>query len=477
MSADELRIIHNLEMYHTDMMWSPHNPASYNNVKYEDIEHAGPPAAPLEFPMPIIHRAHRSAVSVLDHVSGLVYHEKEVLVRAPYSSAGGPRPVGPRRAYLIKKRIASCSYGVVRLAIVLERNMKQEEARDCLQQDEAEWKSTGALVAIKILSCEQIRQNLSPDSSNPLNEVASLQLVGSYHSNVLGCDEVLQSEDELYIVTPYKSGKDLFQRLMGVDQHAAKHPQVQQPARPLKRPSERCAREWFHDLLRGMLHLQNKGISYRNLSLDNLLLDSDSKLVIADFGLALRVPYTDWSNFGGVTDASEGSLRRLILAQGHRGNTPYLAPELLKPGEPFDGFSVDMWAAGVILFLLLVGRAPFRVAHTSDPKFITVAQKGQLRSLLDSLHIKISDNAVDLLQNLLWHDPRRRLTLQEALAHPWVTHDRESSESETSSFDGSKASKCVKFNPSSVCEDLNCRMVSFGEDALGRLSLGRMSSF
>uniref|UniRef100_A0A7S3P484 Protein kinase domain-containing protein n=1 Tax=Amphora coffeiformis TaxID=265554 RepID=A0A7S3P484_9STRA len=477
MSADELIIIDNLEMYHTDM-WSANNPASYNNVKYEDIEHAGPPAAPLEFPMPLIHRAQRSEVSVLDHVTGRVYHEKEVISRAPQPTNYGLRTVGPRRAYLLKKRIAPCTYGVVRLAIVLEQNIKQEETRDCLQQeDEAEWKSTGGLVAIKVLSCEQVRQNLSPDSSNPLNEVASLQLVGSYHPNVLGCDEVLQSEDELYIVTPYKAGKDLFQKLMGVDRNAAKHPQVQQHARPLKRPSERCAREWFKDLLRGMMHLQNKGICHRNLSLDNLLLDPDGKLVIADFGLALRVPYTDWSNFGGVTDASEGSLRRLILAQGHGGNTPYLAPELLKPGAPFDGFSVDMWAAGVILFLMLVGRAPFRVAHSSDPKFLTVAHKGQLRSLLQSLHIKISDDAVDLLQSLLWHDPRRRLTLQEALAHPWVTHDRESSESETSSFDGSKASKCVKFNPSSVCEDLNCRMGIFGEEALGRLSLGRMSSF
>ena len=227
------------------------------------------------------------------------------------------------------------------------------------------------------------------------------------------------------------------------------------------------------------MHLQNKGICHRNLSLENLLLDSEGKLVIADFGLALRVPYTDWSNFGGVTDVSEGSLRRLILAQGNGGNTPYLAPELLKSGATFDGFSVDMWAAGVILFMMLVGRAPFRVANSTDPKFFKVAHKGQLRSLLQSLHIKISEDAVDLLQNMLWQDPRRRLTLQEALAHPWVTQDRESSESETSSFDGSKATNCVKFNPSSVCEDLNCRVVSsFGEESLlGRLSLGRMSSF
>ena len=477
-NMSELIIIDNLEMFHPSM-WSTSskdtNVASSHNVKYEDIENAGPPASPLEFPMPLIHRAQRMEVSVLDHVNGRVYHEKEVVTQ-PVSHSSGHRNFSgaceERRAYLLKKRIARCTNGVVRLAIVLERNMKQEEARECL--DNVEWRSTSDLVAIKILSVERIRQNVSSNSSNPLSEVASLQLVGSYHQNVLGCVEVLQNEEELFIVTPYKPGKDLYQRLMG-GEHSSTGP-MQHPTKPLKRPSEQCAREWFQDLLQGLLHLQNKGICHRNISLENLLVDSEGKLVIADFGFALRVPYTDWSNFGVVTDVSEGTLRRLILPHGHSGNTAYLAPELLRSKMPFDGFSVDMWSAGVVLFMLLVGRAPFRVANPRDPKYVSVAQKGQLRSLLQSLHIRISDDAVDLLQNLLWQDPRRRLTLHEALNHPWVTQIHES-DSVSSSTDGSKSSKCVRFVPSSECKDLNCRLLGFGEESLCRLSLGRMSSF
>lgn len=487
MSA-ELIVIENLEMYSD--MWSMNlynnntsntNMASQkNNVKYEDIEAGGPPAAPLEFPMPLIHRAQRKEVSVVDHLSGRVYHEKELIIAQQQTSH---TVNGARKAYLLKKKLATCTHGVVRLGIVLEQNMKQEESRECLQE-EAAWKSTSNVVAVKVISTERVRQSLSSTSSNPLSEVASLQLVGSYHPNVLGCIEVLQNEEELFIVTPYNHGKDLYQRLMAGER--ASITRTSFALKPLKRPSERCAREWFQDLLRGLSHLQNKGICHRNLCLENLLLDSEGKLTIAGFGHALRVPYTDWSNFGGVTDVSEGALRRLILPQPHSGNVSYLAPELLKVGVPFDGFAVDMWSAGVILFMLLVGRAPFRVAQGSDPKFAAVAQKGQLRSLLQSQQIHVSPEAVDLLQRLLLQDPRRRLTLQEALAHPWVTQDRppEATESESSSVQSSvysveeqKSSKSVRFNPSSVCEDLNCRLVTFSEESLSHLSLGRMSSF
>ena len=484
MSTNDLIIIENLEMY--PEMWptinnSCSNLASSDNAKYEDVENAGSPAAPLQFPTPLIQRAQRLSVSVADHVSGRVYHEKEVITQ--YASH---LTSGPRRAYLLKKKLATCTFGVVRLAIVLEQNLKREEARECLQ--EADWRSTSHLVAIKVISTERVRQNLSTTSSNPLSEVASLQLVGSYHPNVLGCVDVLQNDEELYIVTPYHQGKDLYQKLAASDKacsHSSAGP-AQNPEKPLKRPSERCAREWFVDLLRGLMHLQNKGICHRNLSLENLLLDSEGKLVIADFGYALRVPYTDWSNFGGVTDVSEGTMRRLIRSQPFSGNAPYVAPELLKSNVPFDGFAVDMWSAGVILFMLLVGRAPFRLAHSTDSKFVAISHKGRLRSVLESLHVNISSEAIDLLQNLLRHDPRKRLTLQEALSHPWVTQELgtdseassvQSSSVYSSSVEESKQSKCVRFNPSSVCEDLNCRLVTFGEESLCRLSLGRMSSF
>lgn len=149
------------------------------------------------------------------------------------------------------------------------------------------------------------------------------------------------------------------------------------------------------------------------------MVDENDKLVILDLGMALRVPYRDPSNPGGVTDVSEGTERLLMKAQGQGGKLMYMAPEIVAHDECFDGFAIDLWAAGVVLFVLLVGLAPFRWAHESDTRYAKIA-KGQLKELLHSLNIRISDEACDLLQNMFWRDPRRRLTLSRAMQHPWV---------------------------------------------------------
>ena len=445
-----------LQLLPPSLMWNTSNASGGVGLKYEDVANAGPPAAPLAFPAPQIKPAKRVLVAVEDHVSGLVHHEKEVIL------ACSERGQSSAHAYLMKKCLSQCTHGVVRLAIVLERNVRQDETRDC---PEAEWRSTNNLVCIKVLSSDCLRQHPSSSSSHPLHEISALQLVGSYHVNVLGCVEALQDEEELFIVTPYKHGKDLYHKLMGSNRKArsSRHPSVL----PIRKPSKRVAKGWFRDLLQGLSHLQNKGICHRNLSLENLLLDSDGRLVIADFGFALRVPYTDWRNFGGIADVSEGSTRRLIVATGHGDNLNYLAPEL--HGMPFDGFAVDMWSAGVILFVLLVGRAPFRSTKGDDAHYQAIARKGQLGPLLQSLNIDIDKEAVDLLQNLLWEDPRLRLNLQDALAHPWLTLEEES--------DDALMSSPVRFDSSGERKDRHCRMVTIAEESLAHLSLHRMASF
>jgi serine/threonine protein kinase len=149
------------------------------------------------------------------------------------------------------------------------------------------------------------------------------------------------------------------------------------------------------------------------------MVDENDKLVIIDLGMALRVPYCDPCNPDGVTDVSEGTERLLIQAQGQGGKLMYLAPEIIARDAAFDGFAVDLWAAGVVLFVTLVGLAPFKWAHESDRRYAKIA-KGQLKHLLHSLKIMLSDEACDLLQNMFWRDPRKRLTLAQVMEHPWV---------------------------------------------------------
>jgi serine/threonine protein kinase len=99
-----------------------------------------------------------------------------------------------------------------------------------------------------------------------------------------------------------------------------------------------------------------------------------------------------------------------------------LAPEILERDAAFDGFAADLWSAGVLLFVFLVGLAPFKEPNaTADRRFREISQ-GKLKELMASnLPEKtVSDEACDLLQNMLWRDPSKRLTLSQVIQHPWV---------------------------------------------------------
>ena len=89
----------------------------------------------------------------------------------------------------------------------------------------------------------------------------------------------------------------------------------------------------------GLHHLQSKGICHRDLSLENILVDGERCLII-DFGLCLRVPYTDKRNPNAVADVHQGVMRRLIKPQGTCGKHQYMAPEIFQNSDNFDGFEL-----------------------------------------------------------------------------------------------------------------------------------------
>jgi serine/threonine protein kinase len=178
------------------------------------------------------------------------------------------------------------------------------------------------------------------------------------------------------------------------------------------------------------------------LCLENLLLegstsDGSSNLVLVDFGIALRVPYIDDSNYGGISDVSEGTSRLLIKAQGQGGSLAYMDPVILEREEAFDGFAADLWSAGVLLFVFLTGSTPFKWPSLTDHSYRQI-NRGRLRDLVvaasgsgaGSEASIVSDLACDLLQNMLWRDPRKRLTMAGVLQHPWVVGDEQETEME-----------------------------------------------
>lgn len=237
-----------------------------------------------------------------------------------------------------------------------------------------------------------------------------MQLIGSASPHVLGPVEIFQDRENLYTVMPYCSGGDLFGVVVKYAEESNGEMGMPEPV----------ARYWFRQILQGLLHLQSVGVCHRDLSLENVLVDTNKCLVI-DMGMCLYVPYNDPARPGSATDATRGTARRLMRPQGVCGKMNYMSPEILKNTAPFDGFSIDLWAAGVILYIMLTGFPPYDQAIRADQKFDIIV-RGDLVRQLDDWGINLSRDAGDLLQSMLQLDPRDRLTLAEVMSHPWVVN-------------------------------------------------------
>ena len=98
-----------------------------------------------------------------------------------------------------------------------------------------------------------------------------------------------------------------------------------------------------------------------------------------------------------------------------------MSPEIYQNLIPFDGESVDVWTAGVILFCLLTGNRSYARPHNSDAQFYWMTHG--LSQLLQDWGIHISTECSHLLKNMLQIDARQRFNVEEILSHPWFNHD------------------------------------------------------
>ena len=184
--------------------------------------------------------------------------------------------------------------------------------------------------------------------------------------------------------------------------------------------SEPLARYFFKQILDGGFSLQKSGICHRDISLENILVH-DSNIVIIDMGMCLRVPFSSPDgNPNKVVDVASGTLRKLILPQGQCGKPNYIAPEILSSTTAFDGFGVDTWSIGVVLFILLVGLPPWDWATPDDARYRMIALDGRLDEMLRQWGRPISASALDLLQGIFRSNPRDRYTFGQIMDHPWV---------------------------------------------------------
>jgi len=153
-------------------------------------------------------------------------------------------------------------------------------------------------------------------------EIAIMKILK--HKNVIQLKEVLQSQNNIYIVLELITGGELFDKIV----KAKKFP-------------ENVARRYFQQLISAMDYCHNNGIAHRDLKPENILLDAEGNVKISDFGL---------SNFS--------NLDPTYLMQTTCGTPNYVAPEVLS-AKGYVGFRADVWSAGVILYVMLCGCLPF----------------------------------------------------------------------------------------------------------------------
>ena len=176
--------------------------------------------------------------------------------------------------------------------------------------------------------------------------------------------------------------------------------------------SEQISRFYFKQLIDGLSYVHSHGITHRDLKPENILFDNTFNLKIADFGFAAPVKGKDGS----------GYLKTRL------GTESYMAPEI-HSRKIYSGESVDLFAAGIILFIMFTQHPPFHKALPEDPfyKLICINRL----DVFWRAHSKnkpgadkfFPDDFKDLIQRMLSYNPKERLTMKQVKNHPWVKRD------------------------------------------------------
>ncbi|XP_076389390.1 calcium/calmodulin-dependent protein kinase II isoform X14 [Megachile rotundata] len=244
--------------------------------------------------------------------------------------------------------------------------------RRCVQ------KSTGQEFAAKIINTKKLTARDFQKLEREARICRKLQ-----HPNIVRLHDSIQEENYHYLVFDLVTGGELFEDIVAREFY-----------------SEADASHCIQQILESVHHCHHNGVVHRDLKPENLLLASKAKgaaVKLADFGLAIEVQGEQQAWFG------------------FAGTPGYLSPEVLKK-EPY-GKPVDIWACGVILYILLVGYPPF---WDEDQHRLYAQIKAGSYDYPSPEWDTVTPEAKNLINQMLTVNPSKRITASEALKHPWI---------------------------------------------------------
>eukprot|EP00353_Schmidingerella_taraikaensis_P006910 CAMPEP_0185570822 /NCGR_PEP_ID=MMETSP0434-20130131/2987_1 /TAXON_ID=626734 ORGANISM="Favella taraikaensis, Strain Fe Narragansett Bay" /NCGR_SAMPLE_ID=MMETSP0434 /ASSEMBLY_ACC=CAM_ASM_000379 /LENGTH=293 /DNA_ID=CAMNT_0028186031 /DNA_START=1813 /DNA_END=2694 /DNA_ORIENTATION=- len=269
--------------------------------------------------------------------------------------SAGPQTSGQLESYHIGRVIGQGAYAAVRLCLD-KRNQKK--------------------YAMKIYEKYRLQDPMKRKAAQ--REITVLKRL--QHPGIIKLHDLIDTPKQIYIVTDYVKGisstkysKSLTNRIV----------------------RETTARRIFKQVAESVAYLHGINTVHRDIKLDNILIEEGTRMVkLIDFGFSVVV----------------ASHQRLKIFCG----TPsYMSPEIVRKHE-YDGKPVDMWALGVLLYVMLTGTFPFR--GVSEQDLYQKIQRGQYRTNHDSL----SADARKVIGRLLDTDARRRMTADELIESTYV---------------------------------------------------------
>jgi serine/threonine protein kinase len=255
---------------------------------------------------------------------------------------------------------------------------------------------TGRIVAIKSFNLKKLKsERAKAKIYHEINLIKNLR-----HSSVVKILDTFETNDYILIVMENISGGDLLSFV-----------------KKRTKLNEKICKFIFKQLLQALKFIHSKNIIHRDIKLDNVLIDLNNNIKLCDFGVGKMI--------------HEGE-----ILTDQCGTPAYIAPEILE-NKGYEGPPVDVWSSGVVLYAMLCGTVPFKSNNLNDLQNMIMA--GNFKEVPE-----LSKESNDLLHKLLQINPKKRITIDEALNHQWFNSNTNNVGENDNIFEENKLSLFTK---------------------------------